>query len=103
MASEASTSHRDLCVICTVSFYTISSNTTSIFSLHSQVEDQEEIAELKSFIQDHIDHTDSSVGTSMLENFDATVKDFVKVFPRDYARVLEERRMKEEENEQGVA
>ena len=39
----------------------------------------------------------------MLENFDATVKDFVKVFPRDYARVLEERRMKEEENEEGVA
>eukprot|EP00520_Triparma_pacifica_P017027 CAMPEP_0118660008 /NCGR_PEP_ID=MMETSP0785-20121206/15425_1 /TAXON_ID=91992 /ORGANISM="Bolidomonas pacifica, Strain CCMP 1866" /LENGTH=1540 /DNA_ID=CAMNT_0006553169 /DNA_START=146 /DNA_END=4768 /DNA_ORIENTATION=+ len=68
-----------------------------------KVEDQEEIAELKSFIQDHIDHTGSSVGTSMLENFDATVKDFVKVFPRDYARVLEERRMKEEENEEGVA
>lgn len=35
--------------------------------------------------------TGSSVGQEMLDNWDTRVKDFVKVFPHDYKRVLMER------------
>jgi len=60
-----------------------------------KVEDKAEKEDLKAYIQEHVDHTGSAVGKDMVANFDGVVKDFVKVFPRDYARVLEERRQRE--------
>jgi len=50
---------------------------------------------LRGFIQEHVNHTGSTVGQKMLNDFESSVKDFVKVYPHDYKRVLEERAMKE--------
>lgn len=55
------------------------------------VDTEEEKTILYSYIQEHIEHTGSPVGQAMLENWDETVKNFVKVMPHDYKRVLLER------------
>jgi glutamate synthase domain-containing protein 2/glutamate synthase domain-containing protein 3 len=57
----------------------------------------EEKEEVFGYIQEHVAATGSSVGAEMLENWDARCKDFVKVFPQDYKRVLEERARAAEE------
>jgi len=57
----------------------------------------EEKEEVFGYIQEHVAATGSSVGAEMLENWDARCKDFVKVFPHDYKRVLEERARAAEE------
>jgi len=46
--------------------------------------------DLYSYIKEHVDVTGSGVGSKMLENWDETVKHFVKVMPHDYKRVLME-------------
>jgi len=53
------------------------------------VEDAAEVAELKGFVQSHIDHTGSSVGKKLVGDWESEVKNFVKVFPTDYRLVLE--------------
>ncbi|MFK7864576.1 MAG: glutamate synthase large subunit [Pseudohongiellaceae bacterium] len=50
----------------------------------------EDVLELKALIQNHADYTDSPVAKSLLENWEQSLKDFVKVMPTDYKRVLEE-------------
>ena len=55
------------------------------------VNSPEEIEELHSYIQEHVAMTGSSVGKTMLDNWDAHVNKFVKVMPHDYKRVLVER------------
>ncbi|KAL7521141.1 hypothetical protein ACHAWX_005844 [Stephanocyclus meneghinianus] len=52
------------------------------------VEEKEKVYE---FIQEHVAMTGSTVGQAMLENWESEHKKFVKVFPHDYKRVLEER------------
>jgi glutamate synthase domain-containing protein 3 len=47
--------------------------------------------ELFGYIQEHVDATRSSVGQGMLENWDESCKHFVKVFPHDYKRALEDK------------
>jgi glutamate synthase (NADH) len=56
------------------------------------IDNQAEKEEVFGYIQEHVEATGSSVGARMLENWDAESKNFVKVFPHDYKRVLEERR-----------
>jgi glutamate synthase (NADH) len=58
------------------------------------VDSSEESEELKGYIQEHIDMTQSSVGQDMVDNWDDRVGKFVKVYPHDYKRVLEERAAK---------
>ena len=53
--------------------------------------DSEDAEELKTLIEDHLKWTDSSVAAAVLANWDASVREFKKVMPRDYARVLRER------------
>ena len=55
------------------------------------IESEDEKEEVFSYIQEHVAATGSSVGQAMLENWDESCKNFVKVFPHDYKRVLEER------------
>ncbi|KAJ7545860.1 hypothetical protein O6H91_08G013200 [Diphasiastrum complanatum] len=55
-----------------------------------EVEDQEDIVNLKSMIQQHHRNTKSKVAKEVLENFDSLLSKFVKVFPRDYKRILTE-------------
>ena len=50
--------------------------------------------ELKKMITDHLTNTGSTVAKFILADFEAQVKAFVKVFPRDYKRVLQEQKMK---------
>ena len=55
------------------------------------IDSEDEKAEVFGYIQEHVAATGSSVGQAMLENWDESCKNFVKVFPHDYKRVLEER------------
>ena len=47
--------------------------------------------EVFGYIQEHVAATGSRVGTEMLENWDSMCKNFVKVYPHDFKRVVEER------------
>ena len=55
------------------------------------VEDVAEKEDLYNYIKEHVDVTGSTVGQAMLEDWDNACKNFVKVMPHDYKRVLEER------------
>jgi glutamate synthase domain-containing protein 3 len=48
----------------------------------------EEIAELKSYVTDHMIYTGSPVAEGLLSRWSEVVLRFVKVFPHDYKRVL---------------
>ena len=54
------------------------------------IDTEAEKEEVFNYIREHVEMTGSSVGQSMLENWDSVAKDFVKVMPHDYKRVLEE-------------
>lgn len=60
---------------------------TGEISLHPvQDEDAEELINL---LERHLAETSSSVAKAILDNFDAEAKNFTKVLPRDYARVMQ--------------
>ncbi|HEY0060452.1 MAG TPA: glutamate synthase large subunit, partial [Flavisolibacter sp.] len=44
--------------------------------------------ELRAMIEEHVAYTGSTVGGFILADFDAQIKNFVKVFPKDYKAVL---------------
>jgi len=50
-----------------------------------------DIAELKELIENHHAYTDSPVARRILDNWETSVAQFVKVMPTDYKRVLAER------------
>ena len=54
-----------------------------------KVETADEKQELRDIIQRHVDYTGSAKGKSLLEDWEATLSQFVKVMPRDYKRVLQ--------------
>ncbi|CAI9092539.1 OLC1v1027805C1 [Oldenlandia corymbosa var. corymbosa] len=60
-----------------------------------RVEEEDDILTLKMMIQQHQRHTNSLLAKEVLANFDNLLPKFVKVFPRDYKRVLAA--MKDEE------
>jgi glutamate synthase (NADPH/NADH) large chain len=47
---------------------------------------------LKGLIEDHLKYTGSTPANEVLADWDAALGRFKKVMPRDYRRVLEERR-----------
>jgi glutamate synthase (NADPH/NADH) large chain len=47
-------------------------------------------------IKDHFKYTKSSVAKMILDNFDIDIRRFVKVMPKEYRRVLEERELAED-------
>lgn len=55
-----------------------------------KVETDEDIAQLRTLIKYHQTHTGSTVARDVLNDWDTTVKQFVKVMPTDYKRVLKE-------------
>lgn len=59
------------------------------------VEETDDIKELKSLIEKHFVYTKSEVAESILKNWEEELKHFVKVFPEDYKRVLEEQKNEE--------
>ena len=56
------------------------------------VKDPEDIAILKGLIEDHKKFTGSTPAANILADWDAALKRFKKIMPRDYRRVLEERK-----------
>ena len=63
---------------------------TIVSSLISSVDSAEDVAELKELIQLHADYTGSTVATGILELWEHSLSQFVKVMPRDYKRALTE-------------
>jgi glutamate synthase domain-containing protein 3 len=55
-----------------------------------EVEADEDIEELKTLIENHLRYTGSTVARGVLEKWDEALKQFVKVMPTDYKRVLAE-------------
>ncbi len=51
--------------------------------------DEEDAIYLKNMLQKHIDYTDSSVARFVMSDFESERNRFVKVFPKDYKRVLQ--------------
>ena len=54
------------------------------------VEEQEDIDELRGMVQGHADSTGSATAARLLASWDEALPRFVKVYPRDYRRVIEE-------------
>ena len=52
----------------------------------------EDVSEARTLIRKHLRYTGSTVASSVLDNWQKTQSRFVKVMPRDYRRVLEERK-----------
>ncbi|KHG06492.1 Glutamate synthase [NADH], amyloplastic [Gossypium arboreum] len=53
-----------------------------------KVEEEEDILTLKMMIQQHQRHTNSQLARELLADFENLLPKFIKVFPRDYKRVL---------------
>jgi glutamate synthase (NADPH/NADH) large chain len=66
------------------------------------VEEDEDIVELREMIELHHDYTGSTVAARILDDWPNSVKQFVKVMPTDYKRVLAERKRHDEEMEQTI-
>lgn len=58
--------------------------------LIEKMTNDKDIAELKNMIENHIKYTGSERGKYLLDNFDAEVKNFVKVIPKAYKEMIEE-------------
>ena len=58
------------------------------------VTDPEDIAILKGLIEDHKKFTGSTPAANILADWDSALKRFKKIMPRDYRRVLEERKQR---------
>ena len=50
--------------------------------------DSDDLKELRRLVQNHYDNTNSDVAQDILVNWDSKIKDFIKVMPRDYKKVL---------------
>ena len=55
------------------------------------VVEEEDVQQLRSLVQQHLRFTKSRLAAEVLADFDALLPKFVKVFPRDYKRVLQVR------------
>jgi glutamate synthase (NADPH/NADH) large chain len=55
---------------------------------------EEDAAELRTMIEDHFHHTASTVARFILDDFDSQLKNFIKIFPKDYKKVLNTQRTK---------
>ena len=53
--------------------------------------DENDKNDLYNFIQKHLQYTGSTVAKFILSDFENQFKNFVKVFPRDYKKVLQEK------------
>jgi glutamate synthase (NADPH/NADH) large chain len=58
---------------------------------------QEDVAELKEMIENHFKYTNSSVASFVLDDFENQLKNFIKVFPKDYKKALADAKHKQVE------
>jgi glutamate synthase (NADPH/NADH) large chain len=66
---------------------------TGMVELERMIDD-DDIIELRSLIEKHLQYTGSTVAERLLNDWDTSVEQFVKVMPTDYKRVLQERKKK---------
>jgi glutamate synthase domain-containing protein 3 len=66
------------------------------------VEEDEDVVELREMIELHKEYTGSTVAAAILDEWPTSLKQFVKVMPTDYKRVLAERKRHDEEMEAAV-
>ncbi len=59
------------------------------------VADPDDVATLRTMIEDHVKYTGSQPASRILEAWDQALPRFKKIMPRDYRRVLEERKGRE--------
>ena len=59
------------------------------------VEEEEDVAQLRQLIERHLECTGSSVARRVLDEWPQVLSQFVKVMPKDYKRVLAERRARQ--------
>ncbi len=55
-----------------------------------QVEHNEDVKEIRRLVENHLRLTNSTVAKKVLDNWNTVLKQFVKVYPIDYRRVIEE-------------
>ncbi|HEX7237383.1 MAG TPA: glutamate synthase large subunit, partial [Gammaproteobacteria bacterium] len=67
------------------------------------VAEDEDIVELREMIELHREYTSSPVAAKILDDWPTALKQFVKVMPTDYKRVLAERKRHDEEMEQKLS
>jgi len=60
--------------------------------------EREDLLLLESLIRKHVDYTGSPLGKRLLAHWPETVKNFVKVFPHEYKRILKVRTETEKQN-----
>ena len=56
------------------------------------VDEAQDAQQLKSLIEEHFQSTQSTVAKKVLDEWEETLPKFVKVYPTDYRRVIEERK-----------
>jgi len=56
------------------------------------VDDVDDIAELRQLLENHLQYTGSAVAERVLDNWNHSLSQFVKVMPIDYKRVLQEQK-----------
>jgi glutamate synthase domain-containing protein 3 len=61
------------------------------------MEADEDIAELRELVDKHFKLTGSTVARAVLEDWDTTLAQFVKVMPIDYKRVLTEMKKQQQQ------
>ncbi|MEW4368520.1 glutamate synthase large subunit [Paenibacillus kandeliae] len=71
--------------------------------LLEDIEDADELAEVRSLIEQHVRHTGSEAGKRVLEDWEHQSKDFVRIIPKDYKRMLEQIRKVHEKGLTGEA
>ena len=59
------------------------------------VTEDEDVQQLKSLIEEHYKSTQSTVAKRVLDEWEETLSKFIKVYPTDYRRVLEERKKRD--------
>ena len=57
--------------------------------------DDADVEELRAMIENHFYHTGSTIAKFVLDDFENQLKNFVKVFPKDYKKVLQSNMVKE--------
>ncbi|TAJ21107.1 MAG: glutamate synthase subunit alpha, partial [Dehalococcoidia bacterium] len=67
------------------------------------LEEEEDLDLVRGLLERHVEYTESSVASRLLAGWPAAAKEFVKVMPNEYRRVLNERRAAEETAAQASA
>ena len=61
-----------------------------------KVVEENDLETLRGLIQEHLERTGSTTAQRILNTWDESVSRFVKIFPQDYRRVLQERKVRED-------